>query len=395
MKTSDAHHSTASCRHLSRRRALQYLGALAFSSVLWGCSPKEARQAIGRAGQVLVDDATDSAVAHIPSTGLDEVDRLVHQQIREMARKIADRWGDERVASPREYVKYTDDYQTRAIVNFDEGVVTVETVRQEQPRMVLEEAIVATLLTPKDPSTVDLLSDEDVTIGAEPFLHGLVLDHQGQPIRYEWRATQYARYLLENAYQHTRQGQRPKHWVSFAMEKDYQNRQQLQFYDSVHKYGGEYRVKTSLIYAVMEAESSFNPYAMSHIPAYGLMQIVPSTAGRDSHRLIYGRDGTPTKEYLFTPEKNIRMGAAYLSILNDRYLAGVRHGLSREYCVIAGYNTGSGNVLRSFDRDRSAALQRINSMSPQQVFDHMVKHLPFEETRNYIQKVVAFQKKYQ
>jgi membrane-bound lytic murein transglycosylase C len=145
----------------------------------------------------------------------------------------------------------------------------------------------------------------------------------------------------------------------------------------------------------MEAESSFNPYAISHIPAYGLMQIVPRSAGRDAHRLIYGKDGTPTKDYLFVPKNNIQMGSAYLSILNERYLAGVRDAKAREYCVIAGYNTGSGNVLKAFHSNRDTAFAQINRLNAAQVYQHLVNNLPYEETRRYLQKVSQFESKYQ
>jgi membrane-bound lytic murein transglycosylase C len=88
------------------------------------------------------------------------------------------------------------------------------------------------------------------------------------------------------------------------------------------------------------------------------------------------------------------MGVGYLSILDTRYLVRVNNPQSREYCVIAGYNTGSGNVLRTFDNDRSRAFDQINRMQPQQVYQHLIRHLPFAETRRYVQKVTEFQRKY-
>ncbi len=87
-------------------------------------------------------------------------------------------------------------------------------------------------------------------------------------------------------------------------------------------------------------------------------------------------------------------GTAYLHILDTRYLKMVQNPRSREYCVIAGYNTGSGNVLRAFHRDRNQAVARINAASPQEVYEHLVRNLPYQETRNYLPKVVRFKSKY-
>ncbi|ADU64890.1 Lytic transglycosylase catalytic [Desulfurispirillum indicum S5] len=373
-----------------RRAVLLSLALLPLS----GCSSREVRRHFEQMGKAAVDEGLDTISSGIPSTGNTVMDELVRQQFRQLADRLRAKWGDERIASPTEYVKYTDDYNTRAIVNFETGSIRVETIASDNPRTVLEKAIITTLLTPEDPGKVDLLSDRAVEVGSQPFLYNLVLDHEGQPIRWEWRAQQYASYLIQTAYQQDRSQSLVRHFVSFAMVDGYQSNQQRHYQEYVSTNSQRFGIRQPLIYAIMEAESSFNPHAMSHIPAYGLMQIVPTTAGRDSHELIYGQPGTPTKEYLFVPGNNVRMGVAYLSILNDRYLARVTHPQSREYCVIAGYNTGSGNVLRAFDSDRSRAFDRINALSPQQVYHHLVQHLPYQETRDYMRKVTTFERKY-
>ncbi|MFC1814544.1 murein transglycosylase domain-containing protein [Thermodesulfobacteriota bacterium] len=103
------------------------------------------------------------------------------------------------------------------------------------------------------------------------------------------------------------------------------------------------------LYAIMKTESDFNPYALSHAPAFGLMQIVPATAGRDVS-IYLEKEGLPSDKFLFNPENNIKYGATYLHLLNYKYFKEINNPVSREYCVIAAYNTGAGNVLRTFDR---------------------------------------------
>lgn len=378
---------------MNRRQLLQLL-ALSPLVTLAACKPQQVRRSVDVGRRVAQGELKGAIGSQIPSTGIPEVDRIVRGQLEQLANKLAKKWGDKRVASKTEYVKYSDKYQTRAVVNFDTGVIRVETLEKKDAKAKLEQAIISTLLAPSDPTGVDLLSDKAVNIGAEPFLHGLVVDHQGQAIRYEWRAGQYAKYLLANAYLQDKYKGKTRYYVSFAMVKNHQANSQHKYASYVAQNSRRFRVKSSLIYAVMEAESSFNPYAISHVPAYGLMQIVPSTAGRDAHQLIYNRAGTPSKDYLFVPQNNIQMGAAYLSILNDRYLARVSHPLSREYCVIAGYNTGSGNVLKAFHNNRDQAFAQINRLSPAQVYNQLVAKLPYAETRRYLPKVTQYQRKY-
>lgn len=380
-------------KQINRRLVLQGFGAAPLL-LLAACKPEQIRSSV-QAGRKIADGNLGGVIGdQLPSTGIAQVDVLVRQQLDKLGSKLAKKWGDKKVASQTEYVKYSNEYQTRALVNFDTGVIRVETLEQKDSQSVLEQAIINTLLAPADPSGVDLLSDKQVNIGAEPFLLGLVVDHQGQEIRYEWRAGQYAKYLLANAYQQDVLNKQKRHFVTFNMVKNHQSGSQHKYSAFVAQSGSRFKVKSSLIYAIMEAESSFNPYAISHVPAYGLMQIVPTTAGRDAHQLIYGKAGTPTKDYLFVPQNNIQMGAAYLSILNDRYLAQVKNAQAREYCVIAGYNTGSGNVLKAFHSNREQAFAAINKLSAAQVYNQLVAKLPYEETRRYLPKVVQFQRKY-
>lgn len=378
---------------MQRRNFLKLLSIAPFAG-LTSCASYDANRLLNAGKNLAKGDLKQAVTSQLPSTGIAELDKLVKDQLGKLADRLVKKWGDKKVASQKEYVKYTDDYESRALVNFDTGIIQVETLDQKNSKAKLEKAIVSTLLAPDDPSKVDLLSDKEISANGEPFLHNLVLDHQGQPIRYQWRAEQYAKHLMQNSYKTDTYNNKTRHFVTFKMVQNHQTNSQQKYSNFVQENSRRFKIKTSLIYAIMEAESSFNPYAMSHIPAYGLMQIVPSTAGRDAHQLIYKKAGTPTKDYLFVPANNIRMGTAYLSILNDRYLAKVTNAQAREYCVIAGYNTGSGNVLKAFHSNRDQAFVRINQMSAQQVYNHLVKNLPYDETRRYMQKVTQFQKKY-
>jgi membrane-bound lytic murein transglycosylase C len=78
-----------------------------------------------------------------------------------------------------------------------------------------------------------------------------------------------------------------------------------------------YQISPQLIYGIIATESSFNPFAVSSANAYGLMQVVPSTAGADVYQRIKNKNGAPSKQQLFDPAFNIDIGSAYLHILNN------------------------------------------------------------------------------
>ncbi|AWB66954.1 hypothetical protein C2869_11125 [Saccharobesus litoralis] len=152
-----------------------------------------------------------------------------------------------------------------------------------------------------------------------------------------------------------------------------------------------WQLTPSLMLAIMHTESYFNPKAQSHIPAYGLMQIVPSTASVDVNRFLYKKDKAMSRHQLFDSGKNIETGIAYVHILNSRYLKNIKHPLSRTFCVIAAYNTGAGNVAKTFNKDGTRSLTKatkvINRMTPQEVYQTLVEKLPYKETRDYLRKV--------
>ena len=166
--------------------------------------------------------------------------------------------------------------------------------------------------------------------------------------------------------------------------------------DQVANFAKKSNIDIELVYAIIETESAFNPMAQSPIPAFGLMQIVPGSAGMDATQQLFGKAKILSPSYLYDRDNNIEIGATYLNILFFRYLKGVNDPLSRLYCVIAAYNTGAGNVSKAFIGTKKLrnALPVINSKTPQQVYDHMIKNLPYEETQNYLRKVVSRMPKY-
>lgn len=106
-----------------------------------------------------------------------------------------------------------------------------------------------------------------------------------------------------------------------------------------------------LVKAVMKAESNFNPRALSHKGAQGLMQLMPDTA-----RLMKVEDP-------FDPDENIKGGTRYLKYLGDIFGGNLE-------LILAGYNAGPGRVME-------------NKMNVP----------PYEETKSYIQRVKSYYNK--
>lgn len=88
-----------------------------------------------------------------------------------------------------------------------------------------------------------------------------------------------------------------------------------------------YRIPTALIRAVIKVESNFDPRAVSHANAHGLMQLIPPTAER-----MMVSD-------IFDPRQNILGGTRYLRVLANTFNGNLE-------LTLAAYNAGEGAVAR-------------------------------------------------
>lgn len=114
----------------------------------------------------------------------------------------------------------------------------------------------------------------------------------------------------------------------------------------------EYGVDKSLVKAVIHAESGYNPNAVSAKGASGLMQLMPDTA-----------KGLKVANS-FDPADNIRGGVRYLRFLLDTFRG-------NESLALAAYNAGLSRVARYGGIP------------------------PYQETRNYVARVLEYRKSYQ
>ncbi|MGB1109276.1 MAG: murein transglycosylase domain-containing protein [Gammaproteobacteria bacterium] len=309
-----------------------------------------------------------------------------------------DQWGEEdtETAGTKRYVKYTEEYRTRIIVDFENNLLRVETIDQARPYAALESALVIALLTPDDPASVDLFSAKPITLGGKPYLFDLIHDDRGQPISRQSQAERFAnRRVVRDIELSKLKNDRTVYHVTLPLRPKVREVQARKFEDIVMDNSRRFGIDPALILAVIEVESAFNPFAVSHAPAFGLMQLVPSTGGRDAMRFVYKQDRDPTPNELFRVERNIELGTAYLHMLGEQYLKDISNPLSRTYAVIAAYNGGAGNLFKMFGGKPGAAMRAMNRLKPQQLYRRINTHHGAAETRNYIRKVVTAWRRYQ
>lgn len=139
----------------------------------------------------------------------------------------------------------------------------------------------------------------------------------------------------------------------------------------IRQQAAEKRVDPALVAAVIYAESKFDPHPSS-AGAQGLMQILPETA----YYLAKLSGGSRfTASDLATPSVNVAYGTYYLRYLLDHYKG-------NEMLAVAAYNGGLANVDKWVSRARGEG----GALS--------VEGIPFPETREYVERVLAAQRAY-
>lgn len=120
---------------------------------------------------------------------------------------------------------------------------------------------------------------------------------------------------------------------------------------AVEDSAAKFNLPTALVLGFMKQESGFNPNAVSHCGAQGLMQLMPQTA-----RTLGVKDS-------FNIEQNVEGGCRYIRQMLDRFGGNLKH-------AIAAYNAGPG------------AVEKYNGVPP------------YAETQNYVVAVSAHYKKF-
>lgn len=139
-----------------------------------------------------------------------------------------------------------------------------------------------------------------------------------------------------------------------------------EYSEYVEKYAEENGIDKYLVYAIIKAESNFDPQVTSSSDAKGLMQLMEETAIERSNIID---DETIETHDLYDPETNIKLGTSYFS-----YLLGLYNG--NTILALTAYNAGLGNVEQWI---KDGIIKSDGSD---------IENIPYTETSNYVRKIL-------
>ena len=328
-------------------------------------------------------------------------------------KSVAKVWGNKKSVIPnnKRHVSYQKNLKQRSIIDYNKGKVKVEIAlspkEAKNPKLVkrkMEQALKTTLNLGTDKRSIIEIAKQPSqnTSSGTPLLNNLVKSKSGHALTKK-DTTKFIKHQSQKISKKRTKGtdNQPRVIVStsFPMISNHLKVRANKYKKAVNKYATRMKIPSELVFAVIETESAFNPNARSSVPAFGLMQLVPTSGARDAYRLLFNKDKVVTDRYLYNPDNNIKMGAAFLHKLYYSYLSGIKNPEARTWATIAAYNTGAGNVFNTFagkyrrskfgNRStwKKKALAKINTKSAEQVYNYLKRNLPHKETQNYIRNI--------
>jgi membrane-bound lytic murein transglycosylase C len=299
------------------------------------------------------------------------------------AEDILAKWEDFRASTAKIWVVYDDSLTIRSSVDFEAGSIEIEALieaDQDSAEVLAKPRIEAHLKR--------LLAEEDLDGNA--ILEGqVILDTAKPPAAAIDSLIETS--AIEKKPVTAKDGiNRVKVSATFALVPDHLRRRAERYVPIVQRHSRRFGLDAALIFAIIHTESFFNPFARSSAPAYGLMQLVPHSGSRAAYQYVYGEDRVLLPMELYDPERNIELGCGYLAFLRKETFRAVEEDDKAILCVVAGYNTGPGNVSRAFTGRKAVqqAIPIIRQMKAGALYRHLLENLPYGETRDYLHLVM-------
>ncbi len=330
----------------------------------------------------------------------EEYKRIVQEEFERYKREVLRYWGTYEGTTRKKWVQYDENFKVKKVFDFEKGVLRVEVIgkaNRSRIKGILEDFVSQDkrtafrrdkLLSRIDKRVKRLKHVKSASVDREPVLAPILF---GRSRVDKAHLKEGVEKLLRKGRLYTKRLKNGKRATVFEVKVPPKSvlRKARQYKPYVERESQRWKLSPALVFAIIHTESYFNPLATSPVPAYGLMQIVPKTAGRDASKLLFGRPVLLSPSYLYNAKNNIQVGTAYFYLLYYKYFKGVRDPESRLYCAIAAYNTGPGNVARAFTGTTKLkkAIRIINSLTPREVYNTLIRRLPYRETREYLKKV--------
>ena len=367
----------------------------------------------------------------------DESEEKLRKKREKFKNAVEKKWDTYKESTSKSYVTYSKDLSSRTIVDFEKGEVTIEViVDEEDPKydsyeskydLDIDKQFANKYKTNKKTLSIRtrllniitmfvLQDDEDTNSDGssnssfvkqlskllkekgddgQPILKDQLVDAGGKAVEGVGNTLSAAKDLISDKTKKVRMHfakdgkKRTIISIKIPLSDNHMEKRRERYKELIEIEARRFNIPTEIALAIAETESAFNPKAKSHVPAYGLMQLVPKTGARDAYQWIYKKDKFITGRYLYKPRNNVELGCAYLSMIRHHYFSDIRDDERAYLCAIPAYNAGVGNVSKALiDKTNiKEASKKANKMNRDELYNKLYSDLKSNEAKDYLKKV--------
>ena len=366
----------------------------------------------------------------------DDSEKKLREKREKFKKAVEKKWDTYEESTSKSYVSYSKDLSSRTIVDFDKGEVTIELIVDEEDpkndsydsnsdldlRLFTTKLKLSSKFFSINPRLLNVLmmlvfqededSNNDDNVNSsftkrlskllkekgddgEPILKDQLVDASGKAVETVGNTLGIAKDLISDKTKKVRMHfakdgkKRTIISIKIPLSDNHMEKRRERYKELIEIEARRFNIPTEIALAIAETESAFNPKAKSHVPAYGLMQLVPKTGARDAYQWIYKKDKFISGRYLYKPRNNVELGCAYLSMIRHHYFSAIRDDELAYICAIPAYNTGVGNVSKALINKTNIreASKKANKMNKDELYDKLYSDLSSKEAKNYLKKV--------
>ena len=366
----------------------------------------------------------------------DNSEKKLREKREKFKKAVEKKWDTYEESTSKSYVSYSKDLSSRTIVDFEKGEVTIELIVDEEDpkydsydsnsdldlRLFTTKLKLSSKFFSINPRLLNVLmmlvfqededSNNDDNVNSsftkrlskllkekgddgEPILKDQLVDASGKAVETVGNTLGIAKDLISDKTKKVRMHfakdgkKRTIISIKIPLSDNHMEKRRERYKELIEIEARRFNIPTEIALAIAETESAFNPKAKSHVPAYGLMQLVPKTGARDAYQWIYKKDKFISGRYLYKPRNNVELGCAYLSMIRHHYFSAIRDDELAYICAIPAYNTGVGNVSKALINKTNIreASKKANKMNKDELYDKLYSDLSSKEAKNYLKKV--------
>ena len=366
----------------------------------------------------------------------DDSEKKLREKREKFKKAVEKKWDTYEESTSKSYVSYSKDLSSRTIVDFEKGEVTIELIVDEEDpkndsydsnsdldlRLFTTKLKLSSKFLSINPRLLNVLmmlvfqededSNNDDSVNSsftkrlskllkekgddgEPILKDQLVDASGKAVETVGNTLGIAKDLISDKTKKVRMHfakdgkKRTIISIKIPLSDNHMEKRRERYKELIEIEARRFNIPTEIALAIAETESAFNPKAKSHVPAYGLMQLVPKTGARDAYQWIYKKDKFISGRYLYKPRNNVELGCAYLSMIRHHYFSAIRDDELAYICAIPAYNTGVGNVSKALINKTNIreASKKANKMDKDELYDKLYSDLSSKEAKNYLKKV--------